>query len=209
MQKVIVILLLSLFTQMASAQISDEIITDESIDNTTVEKDKKEIKEKKFKPDNIFLGTTFYFMFGNAMYIDISPYGGYLLGDIVGLGVGGTYIYSALFTSAGMQSENNIFGLRAFANVRPFKKIRGLNGLYAHIEGEYLSRQAGVSRGKVVREWMPAVNVGLGYNSSFDKGFAFTAELLFNTLWISQVNQGAQPVFNSPWQYRLGLYYAF
>ncbi len=212
MFRLIVLCFLILGCATAQAQVDDEFFEDEKIENNTVVNNKQDkIKERKpFKPDNIFVGTTFSAMFGTYMYFDVSPYGGYILGKVVGVGLGGTYIYSSIITTGGVRNETNIYGGRLFANLRPFHKIRGLKGLYAHVEGEYLNRASGVIQsGRPLREWLPAVNVGLGYNTKFDKGFAFTAELLFNTLWIPQAKNGIQPVFTNPWQYRIGVYYAF
>lgn len=198
------IFLFCFLTQIADAQVDDEVI-----DHTIIQKSEedKKIKEKNnfFKVDNIFVGTTFSFILGQYMFIDISPYAGYLFGKHFGVGIGGTYIYSAFFAPGGTTATDNVYGGRLFVNIRPFDKIRGLSGLYAHVEGEFLNREVSAFK----RENIPAVNVGIGYNTAFDKGFAFTAELLVNALWFSQVNQGLFPVYNSPWQYRIGIYYAF
>ncbi|MCH2023994.1 MAG: hypothetical protein MK207_16080 [Saprospiraceae bacterium] len=205
----LVVIVLS--TNMSFAQINDdEIIEDEQIDNTVIKNNRKnnKIRQKKkvLKVDNIFIGTTFSFSISNSMYLDISPYGGYLFGKFLGVGIGGTYIY---FADLIINQSDNIYGGRLFVNLRPFSELRGLNGLYAHVEGEYLNRTYAYSGGKPLRKFVPAVNVGLGYNTAFDKGFAFTAELLLNTLWFSRRNQGLINVYNLPWQYRVGIYYAF
>lgn len=190
--------------QNAFAQvIDDEKIDDAVIDAKTKEKNQK-IKEpkKSFKVDNIFVGTTFSLIFGNYLFIDISPYGGYLFGKYLGVGVGATYIYYGDIMTG---RYDHIYGARVFANLRPFPDMKGLNGLYAHLEGEYLDHTVGTGK----REGVPALNLGFGYNTAFDKGFAFTAELFVNALWFGQVQQGILPVYNSPWQYRIGVYYAF
>ena len=205
-----------LAAQFSFAQIDDgEMIDDEVIDNTVIKNDKKDkkLKERKnfFKVDNIFIGTTFFFSFGpRSFYLDVSPYVGYLFGKYIGVGVGAAYVYRAVPISPNFVVSDHIYGGRLFANVRPFPDMRGLKGLYAHMEGEYLNHQVGIrSNGAPVRESVPAMNIGLGYNTSFSKGFAFTSEILINALWFSQVQQGILPVYNTFWQYRLGIYYAF
>jgi len=214
MQRRLLFLILILMTaNLSYAQIDDEAIDDETVDNTVVKNNKKNEKLKnqknKAKIDNLFFGTTFSFMFGQYLFVDFSPYGGYLLGKYVGVGIGATYIYSAFYPGAGIPPvTDHVYGGRIFANVRPFPEIRGLKGLYAHVEGEFLNH-AEYNKGKIVRKVVPAVNIGLGYNTAFDKGFAFTAELLVNAMWFGQYAQGIPTVYNSPWQYRIGVYYAF
>lgn len=213
MQRQLLFLLFMLFSaQISWAQIDDELPDDEVIDNTVIKNDlKKEKKEREkkgdFKVDNLFIGMTFSLSFGNYVFIDVSPYAGYLFGKYVGLGIGGTYIYSAYFNGAQYVGDN-VYGARVFANIRPFPDLRGINGLYAHIEGEYLNHTE-YFQGKLIRRFVPAVNLGLGYNTSFDKGFSFTAEFLVNALWFGQQSAQQATVYNSPWQYRLGIYYAF
>ncbi len=122
----------------------------------------------------------------------------------MGLGIGGTYIYM----SNGTLSDN-IYGGRIFANFRPFPEVKGVKGLYAHVEGEYLNHTEVSSNNTLIRKFVPAVNLGVGYNTAFDKGFAFTVELLVNPVWFEQRKQGIPTVYNTPWQYRVGIYYAF
>lgn len=213
MQRQVLLLLFILFgAQAAWAQVDTEVPDDEVIDNTTIKndpKDRKKIKEEKqaIKVDNLFIGTTFSLSLGQYVFVDVSPYVGYLLGKYVGLGIGGTYVYSAYFNGA-QYIGDHVYGGRVFANLRPFPEVRGINGVYLHLEGEYLNHTE-YFKGNLIRRFVPAVNVGLGYNTSFDKGFSFTAELLVNALWFGQVQAGQAPVYNSPWHYRLGIYYAF
>ncbi|BDS12950.1 hypothetical protein [Aureispira anguillae] len=211
-QRLLFLLFILLSTQLSWAQVDEELPDDEVIDNTVIKNDpqkRKEIKEKKdkVKIDNLFVGTTFSLSFGNFIFVDISPYAGYLLGKYVGIGVGATYIYSAYFNGRQYVGDH-VYGGRIFTNLRPFPEIRGLRGVYAHVEGEYLNHTE-YSKGQLVRRFVPAVNLGLGYNTSFDKGFSFTAEFLVNALWFGQYSSGRPTVYNSPWQYRIGIYYAF
>jgi len=215
-RQLLLILTLIFCTHLSFAQVEDgEIIDDEAIDNTVIKNDKRQTskkpkKESKFKVDNIFLGTTFSLFLGNPLYVDISPYGGYLIGKYLGVGIGATYIYSAYSPAPNVVINDHVYGGRLFANVRPFPEVGGLKGLYAHFEGEYLNHQDGFTTGgNPVRKFVPAMHLGLGYNTAFDKGFAFTTEVLINPLWFSQVRQGIRPVYGTFWQYRLGLYYAF
>ena len=209
-----IILILMLFLgQQVYAQIEDEVIEDELIENNTVlknDRQKNKIKNSK-RPkavDNIFMGMNFSFSFSTLFFMDISPYGGYLFGKYIGAGIGGTYIYFADLTRPGV--NDNIYGGRLFVNLRPFPEMRVLKGVYAHVEGEYLNHTYAFSGANAIREFVPAVNVGIGYNTAFDKGFAFTTELLINALWFSrQNNPGLRNVYNVPWQYRIGIYYAF
>lgn len=213
MQRQFLFLLFILFSvQLSFAQVTDTLPDDEVIDNTVITNDNRtdqKYKEPKsqFKVDNLFIGMTFSLSFGQYVFIDVSPYVGYLLGKYVGLGIGGTYIYSAYLNGAQYVGDN-VYGGRVFANLRPFPEVRGIKGLYAHVEGEYLNHTQ-LNRRRLVRRFVPAVNLGLGYNTSFEKGFSFTAEFLVNALWFGQVKAGQATVYNSPWQYRLGLYYAF
>lgn len=213
MQRQFLFLLFILFSaQLSFAQVTDTLPDDEVIDNTVIRNDNrigKKSKEpkSKFKIDNLFVGMTFSLSFGQYVFVDVSPYAGYLLGKYVGLGIGGTYIYSAYFNGVQYVGDN-VYGGRLFVNLRPFPEIRGLKGVYAHLEGEYLNHTQ-YNSGRLIRRFVPAVNVGLGYNTSFDKGFSFTAEFLINALWFGQTKNLQPTVYNSPWQYRLGLYYAF
>ena len=203
------IFLLIFSSQLSFAQIEDEVIEDETIDNTAIinSKKNKKLKNKKSaaKIDNVFLGTTFSFSVSSQFFLDISPYGGYLIGKHVGVGLGVTYIYFADLVNG---NSDHIYGGRLFVNLRPFSEIKGLKGVYAHIEGEYLNHPE-YFNGALIRKFVPAVNVGIGYNTAFDKGFAFTAELLVNPLWFSRMNLGLSNVYLTPWQYRVGVYYAF
>jgi hypothetical protein len=197
----------------SQAQIEDEVIEDEAIENNAVLKNNKKNNKKKGlnrlkAADNIFVGMNFSFSFSTLFFMDISPYGGYLFGKYVGVGLGGTYIYFANLNSPGI--NDNIYGGRLFVNLRPFPDMKGLKGVYAHLEGEYLNHTYAFSGVNPLREFVPAVNVGLGFNTAFDKGFAFTTELLINALWFSrQNNPGLRNIYNIPWQYRIGIYYAF
>ncbi|WMX16153.1 MULTISPECIES: hypothetical protein [unclassified Aureispira] len=209
--KLFFLLIILLGAQISFAQV-DTLPDDEVIDNTVIindnVKDRKYKEPKnKFKVENLFIGMTFSLSFGQYVFVDVSPYAGYLLGKYVGLGIGGTYIYSAYFNGV-QYIGDNVYGGRVFANIRPFPEVRGVKGLYAHVEGEYLNHTQ-YNGGRLIRAFVPAINVGLGYNTSFDKGFSFTAELLVNALWFGQRKALQPTVYNSPWQYRLGLYYAF
>lgn len=212
------LIIILITTEFSFGQIKDEIYDDEKIDNTVITNDKKnknkkelkDRKESKFKADNIFVGTTFSFAFGNPFFLDISPFGGYLFGKYLGVGIGATYVYQALFYQTGPPDEVHIYGGRLFVNVRPFPEIKGVKGLYAHVEGEYLNTETGFTNsGTSIRSFVPAINVGLGYNTAFDKGFAFMTEILINAMWFSQRANFQPTVYNAPWQYRIGVYYAF
>lgn len=216
--RLFVLLFIVFSAQLSFGQVKDEIYDDETIDNTVISNDKKKNKKKdlkdrkgsKFKVDNVFVGTTFSLVFGNPLFVDVSPFGGYLFGKYFALGIGGTYIYSATYLTNGAVYDTHIYGARVFANVRPFPEIRGVKGLYLHVEGEYLNHEDGYTTGGVpIRKFVPAVNVGLGYNTAFDKGFAFMTEILINPLWFSQLQSGVRPVYGTPWNYRIGIYYAF
>jgi len=212
MQRKFLFLLFTLcIAQLSFGQKTDTLPDDEVIDNTVIinnETDKK-YKEPKntFKVDNLFVGMTFSLSLGQYVFIDVSPYVGYLLNKYVGLGIGGTYIYTAYFNGRQYVGDN-VYGGRLFTNLRPFPETNGLKGVYAHVEGEYLNHTE-YNNGRLIRRFVPAVNVGLGYNTSFSKGFSFTTELLINALWFGQVNNFQATVYTSPWQYRVGLYYAF
>jgi hypothetical protein len=210
MQRQLLFLILILMTaNLSYAQIDDEVIDDETVVTNNKNNEKLNNKKSKVKIDNLFLGTTFSFVFGQYLFVDFSPYVGYHIGKYAAAGIGATYIYSAFYPGAGIPPiTDHVYGGRIFVNLRPFPELRGLKGLYAHVEGEFLNH-AEVNNRQIVRKVVPAVNVGIGYNTAFDKGFAFTAELLVNALWFGQYAQGTPTVYNSPWQYRIGVYYAF
>ena len=192
------------------AQPEREVPDDERIDTTSVKAPTNEPLQRRNQPlkvENLFIGMNFSLFFGNVIFAEGSPYVGYLLGDHIGLGIGGTYIYTAVFNGTRYVSDN-VYGGRVFVNLRPLPKVAALRGVYAHVEGEYLNHTE-FTNGRFIRRFVPAINVGLGYNTSFDKGFGITTEILVNALWFQQVNAGQAPVYNSPWLYRIGLYYAF
>ncbi|MFK7798922.1 MAG: hypothetical protein AB8E82_15830 [Aureispira sp.] len=199
------VLLLTLSTAV-QAQIDDEMIDSVSIVNprTPVAEGRKSILDV----ENLFVGMTFSVLFGNFIFLDASPYVGYLLNKHVGVGIGATYIYTAYWNGTQYVGDN-VYGGRLFANLRPFAKVRSLQGLYAHVEGEYLNHTVISSTGRLTRQFVPAVNLGIGYNTAFEKGFSITTELLVNALWFSQRVNGPPPVYTTFWQYRIGLYYAF
>ncbi len=217
MQRLLYICLMLLIIQFnLLAQQDDVSLDDEKIDsNSVLSTDsiilKKKNKSSFFKLDKTFIGSNFSVEIGNFLYVDISPYAGYRLGNMLGVGAGLTYIYTAQLTTGGIVNEQNIYGGRLFTNFMPFPENSTiLKGAYLHLEGEMLNRQiATYTRLKYQREWIPAVNVGVGFNSNFVKGFSFTMEFVYNALWISQLQKGITPVFSSPFQYRLGIYYAF
>lgn len=210
MQRFYFLLFCCLLSYSAWAQPERDFPDDEQIDTTNIERvdDPSQMRQRKpLKVDNLFIGMTFSLFFGNTIFVEGSPYVGYLLGDYIGLGVGGTYIYIARFNGT-QYIGDNIYGGRVFANLRPLPQVPSLRSLYIRAEGEYLNR-AEFRNGRTIRNFVPAVNLGLGYNTAFDNGFGFTMEFLVNALWFEQVNTGQQPVYDSPWQYRLGIYYAF
>lgn len=189
----------------AQAQIDDEMIDSTSITNpqNTV----TEARKSFLDVENAFIGITFSALFGNFIFLDASPYVGYLLNRHVGVGIGATYIYTA-YLSGGKYIGDNVYGGRLFVNLRPLPDFNALQGLYIHAEGEYLNHSVSTRRG-LARAFVPAVHLGLGYNTSFEKGFSVTTEVLVNALWFNQIANGPAPVYRSPWQYRIGLYYAF
>ncbi|MGH1336795.1 MAG: hypothetical protein ACRBFS_11770 [Aureispira sp.] len=192
-------------TTSSQAQIDDEMIDSTVIVNPRVPT--AEAKKSILEVDNMFIGMTFSVLFGNFIFLDASPYVGYLLNRHVAVGIGATYIYTAYF-NGGRYVGDNVYGGRLFVNLRPLPDVNTLQGLYIHAEGEYLNHTVS-SLGRISREFVPAVNVGIGYNTSFEKGFSITTEFLVNALWFNQIANGPAPVYTSPWQYRIGLYYAF
>lgn len=193
------------------AQPETDVPDDERIDTTIVNRQENEMRERKnpLKVENLFIGMTASLLFGNVIFVEGSPYVGYLLGDHIGVGIGGTYIYTAFFNGTQYVGDN-VYGGRLFVNLRPLPKVRALQGVYLHAEGEYLNHSEwDAALGRVVRRFVPAVNLGIGHNTSFDKGFGVTTELLINALWFEQINSNQRPVYTSPWQYRIGIYYAF
>ncbi len=201
--------LLTLFLTLstfAQAQIDDEVMDKILIDS--IEQPIMEARKGLIDVDNLFIGITFSALFGNFIFLDASPYVGYLLNRHVGVGIGATYIYTA-YLSGNRYIGDNVFGGRVFVNLRPLPQVRGLQGFYFHVEGEYLNHTVALFRGRKQREFVPAVNLGLGFNASFEKGFSVTTEVLINALWFNQIANGPIPVYASPWQYRIGLYYAF
>lgn len=204
------ILVLLLSTSLVSAQIyDDEIIEDEKVE---VQQDKTNSKRPKNdrglspnKIENLFVGLNFSLGIGNTFYLDVSPYAGYKFGDMLGVGAGLTYIY---FADVINSYDDNIYGGRLFVKFRPFKEQRFLNTFNLHAELEYLNHSEYVN-GKLERVFVPAVNVGLGYNTNFSKGFAFSFDFLINVLWFQRLNQGLSNVYSIPWMYRTGIYYAF
>jgi hypothetical protein len=188
------------------AQIDDEIIDSTIIGNPNA----PVVEERKGALDveNLFIGITFSALFGNFIFLDASPYVGYLLNRHVAVGIGGTYIYTA-YLSNNRYVGDNVYGGRLFVNLRPLPSVRSLQGIYVHLEGEYLNHTVVGATGRLTREFVPAVNLGLGFNPSFENGFSVTTEVLVNALWFRQVANGPTPVYASPWQYRIGLYYAF
>lgn len=199
-----------LFTWSVNTQAQ---IDDEMIDSTTIVNPRVSVEEKRksiLDVENMFVGMTFSVLFGNFIFLDASPYVGYLLNKHMAVGIGATYIYTAYLSSGGRYIGDNVYGGRLFLNLRPLPNVRGLQGLYIHAEGEYLNHTVPSFRtGVPVREFVPAVNLGLGYNTAFEKGFSVTTEVLVNALWFNQITNGPAPVYTSPWQYRIGLYYAF
>ncbi len=202
-----IVLFLSVLNTSSFAQIDDERVEVDTIEQ--ISKLPKNTKMRPMNVENVFIGSYFSMYFTSYFFLDISPFAGYIIGDMFAVGVGGTYIYSALFTSSGLALENNIFGGRIFANFRPFKEERFLRGIYAHVEGEYLNRKINPSSLQSDREWVPAVNAGIGYSTQFSQGFSFISEFLINILYFSQIPNGISPVYSTPWQYRIGVNYTF
>ncbi len=202
------ILLLS--SQLASAQIYDDEITDTS---TVIRREQKERKKVSINTESLFVGSTFSFGIGNYLLIDVSPFVGYHLHPNLGVGVGGTYVYLSQVTTNGSANANNIFGGRLFLNYRPFGNSSAFRMIYLHAEGEYLSRQVGAISGgrRTNREGVPAVYLGAGINYNFDEGFSFIGEFLINALWFEQskTTSTLRPIYSVPWQYRVGISYAF
>lgn len=210
MQRLYFLLFCCLFSYSTWAQPGRDLPDDEQIDTTNIQQinNRSDVrKQGPVKVENIFMGMNFSLLIGNTLFIEASPYVGYLLGDHIGVGIGGTYIYTAVFNRS-KYIDDNIYGGRIFINLRPLPHIPNLRGLYLHGEGEYLNHSE-VRNGQIVRTFVPAVNLGFGYNTAFDNGFGFTTEFLINALWFSQSKGGQQPVYNTPWQYRVGIYYAF
>ena len=204
------VLLCCLNVNFLWAQPEREWPDDEQMDTTSVQEFSTDpIKDQKapFTAENFFIGMTFSLFFGNEIYVEGSPYVGYLLGDYIGVGLGGTYIYNAVFNGTRYISDN-VYGGRVFINLRPLPQVGTLRGAYLRVEGEYLNHSEFLG-GRVIRRFVPAVNLGIGFNTSFDNGFGITTEFLVNALWFDQVANNQTPVYNSPWQYRLGIYYAF
>lgn len=208
---------LLLGTQHSFAQVDDEIYDDEVIDEQKNEKKrpKKTAKlDENGKPEspvkNMFIGTDLGLFFGGrTFFVGLSPYIGYRLANVIALGVGGVYEYA--FDSYSKLS-NNVFGGRVFARIRPFTNVRTLKSIYAHVEAEYatsriVDNRNGANSGGVLQQISaPALNVGLGYTTQFEKGFGFTTEILVNVLWF---NPNIPTLSNAPWEYRIGFYYGF
>lgn len=210
MQRFYFLFFCCLFSYAAWAQPERDLPDDEQIDTTNVQIINNASEPRKrgpLKVENVFIGMTFSLFFGNTLFVEGSPYVGYLLGDYIGVGLGGTYIYTARLNGTQYVGDN-IYGGRVFVNLRPLPKVPSLRGVYIHAEGEYLNRTE-LRGGRPTRSFVPAVNLGLGYNTAFDNGFGITTEFLINALWFEQINSGQQPVYLTPWQYRLGVYYAF
>ena len=204
------ILMLLFSTSQVFAQIyDDEIIEDEKVELKQNEKiNRKPQKDRALsanKIENLFVGLNFSLGISNTFYLDVSPYAGYKFGDMLGVGAGLTYIYFADIIN---RYDDNIYGGRLFVKFRPFKEQRFLNTFNLHAELEYLNHSEYVN-GQLERVFVPAVNVGLGYNTNFSKGFAFSFDFLINVLWFQRINQGLSNIYSIPWMYRTGIYYAF
>lgn len=181
---------------------------DEIIDNNTV-KPGKQIKPNQKRPGatptGLFVGSNLGLFFGRRLMVDIGPYVGYRIGKV--LAIGGGIPYTFQYDLANRYAWH-VYGGRVFARLRPFGSLRGfISTMYVHAEGEYLS--AVVPR-MSLRWSAPAVNVGLGFMSNFDKGFSFTTEILVNALYTYALNNTniispITPFF----QYRIGFCYNF
>ncbi len=77
-RRLFLLILIILSSQLSFAQIDDEVIDNEPVIENNKKNEKLKKRKNTFKVDNFFFGTTFSFMFGNFLFIDISPYGGYL-----------------------------------------------------------------------------------------------------------------------------------
>jgi hypothetical protein len=209
------LLIIAFFTLFFCSNILAQEPDDEGYDDTTISSNPQEEPQKKLNLENVFIGSTFSLDINSSfLFIDISPFGGYHLTPNLGVGAGFTYIYETPIQPNSGLTDNNIFGARLFINWRPFPEssvMPSITGVYVHLEGEYLNRSIGPTiRGFSQREWVPAVNVGLGYNYNFNEGFSFIAEFLVNALWFHQTqNNTITPVFRFPFQYRIGVSYAF
>lgn len=188
---------------------------DEGYDETTINPGEIKQPRKKINLDNIFIGSTFSLDVNSRFFlVDFSPFGGYHFTRNLGVGVGLSYIYQAPIQPNSGFDPSSIFGGRIFINWRPFPEspaVPTITGVYIHIEGEYLNRSFAPSVGGIAqREWVPAVNLGLGYNYNFDEGFSFIGEFLVNALWFSQTqNNTIKPIYRLPFTYRIGISYAF
>lgn len=194
-------------------------VDDEIIDNNTV-KPGKEIKENPKKkgayPDGLFIGSDVGMFFGrNSINISFSPYAGYRIGKVLGLGVGVPYAFNYILSS-GTRYAAHVYGGRVFARVRPLHMLRGfVSMMYLHAEAAY---HAAVLPAFNARWSQPAVNVGIGFMSNFEKGFSFTTDILINALYFdtySKWNNPQHPYYNHPsvitplFQYRIGFCYNF
>lgn len=205
------LLLCNLLSFDVKAQ-NDDYYNDESID--TLVKVKTNNKANKALRDysGLVLGADYQFGIGNTIYIDFSPYIGYKFYDRLSINIGIPYMYYYNFT---YKETSHVVGARAFVRLRP-----AISGFFKNIflqgEAEYLQCYLGYnsnssgptsnqSQGnRYIKESAEGFNIGLGYSSSFSKGFSATLLLLYNLNY-----QNSHPVYFSPLIYRLGFMYAF
>lgn len=205
MKHIIYTLLLLVAATTCFAQNTDSLppyADDEIIDNNKVKPGKK-MKEGKKGPEltGLFVGSTVGLFFLRTISVDIAPYVGYRVGKVFAAGVGVPYSFNY-----DLQRRDiwHIYGGRLFAQVRPFGSMRSgmLTNMYFHAEGEYLTA---IDPSSGARESWPNLNVGIGWTSNFEKGWAFTTEILLNVFRLVPSINSYSPVY----QYRLGFRYNF
>lgn len=185
--------------QSAFSQYEDEIPDSVIIMNRA--KPVRKMREKKpLNLENFFIGSGVSLNFwGNQFRFDLLPYFGYRIGNHIAPAIGVDYTYYYEFST---QSTMNIYGPKALLRIRPFSKVRSLNGLYLYGEYSYLvvDAQRGTS---TLRTYQPRENVGMGWTTNFEKGFGMTYEVLFDLYYLRHGS-----IFH-PLTYRIGFYYGF
>jgi hypothetical protein len=186
-------------------EVPDQQIQNQS--NQRLRNDPSLKEQKKLKLDNWFVGSGLSMQFwGNQFRFDLLPYFGYRIGNVLAPGIGFNYIFLSDFSNTNQNTNYHLYGPKIFLRLRPFVDLPVLSQIYIHGEYEYYTAEVYENNSRVFSlTGQQRINAGIGYTSNFDKGFGITTEFLFDFYRLI----GSSIFYQSPFIYRLGIYYGF
>lgn len=194
MKRLILFTFFALFASLSFAQ--DKVFKMTPQDSIVPKVKEEKVPEEVTSVENpkILGGSVWLNIWGAYTTFDLSPIAAYKLNERAHVGIGATYRYASGVNFQGASRDYSIYGGRAFLRYMLFE------GLFAHIEYEYLLglptvllNQSGTGYVEA-RDWVSGALVGGSYRSKLGEQTASVLTVMYNATHREGITPSASPL---------------